>query len=170
MSKNNVVRGKLPYKDDEGKKKDKKKLKKEAFEKEKKKIKKQSLCNHLDCDKNKTHFKPTTLGEGDDAIRCLKCKICGGLLINDPVLMSKKSVKMSERIMYTVYARFRNAYNPTGELERQIISAIAMNKKVVRAIDRLQSESVVSSKKRKNKDGGNKKKNKNKVKNFRQQY
>lgn len=164
-----VVRGKFKFHDKEKDKKKKKKKgpnlekTKKIFLKDDKKLRKRCECNHLDCDKNRTHLKAVKVGENGATVNYNKCKICGGMLVNDPLLMSEGSIKTAVDILYTVFSRFRLTFNTTPQIDKAITTTLFMNE---RALTLSRKMSMDIDKAKKNNKKNKKKKNKKNKKRY----
>lgn len=161
--KKSIVHGKFTFT------KKKKKNKKSDYEinlkkmkKEKKRFEKQSICNHLDRKDDEPKFKKITVTEGDSELKYNKCKICGALLLRDPLLLSDASIETSANVVYTTLSAIHSKYNLDSNIEKNIINA----KRVMLQLPTLASKLNNNDKKNKHKKDKNKKKKKKNNKTF----
>lgn len=125
------------------------------LKKQDKQLKMQCNCNHLDSKKNKPHFKISK----DGSTRT--CKICGGVLINDPKLITKDSIEGAVTYIYTILSLTRNKLNIDEETDKQITKTLLMVSRAPELLELIKGQSM-GKKKKKNKNGKNKNGKKNK--------
>lgn len=163
-SKTPIIRGRFKYKKDgdgkKSKKKNNRKIIEKAFKKEDKKLKKMCECNHLDSEKNKTHFKYIVEGEGADKVEYRVCKICNAKMLSDPRMYINDLPQAIMTIMSSA-AIIRNKFPLTEKFYNDITNALYVVNRFPKFFEKLKNADIEDSKK-KNKKGKKKKKNKNK--------
>lgn len=158
----NVVRGKFAYDEKKNKKKKNKKKNniektKKVFLKEDKKLRKRCECNHIDCKHNKMHLKTVEIGEPGATVKYKKCKICGGMMINDSTLMNESTIKTSVEVLYSLFSIIRTRFNISPSIDKAISTTLFMNERALTLAGKL---TAADMKNKKNKKKKNKKKNK----------
>lgn len=151
-----IKKGKYPYVDSKKqskkqKKKEQEKLQRKMLEKQDKALKKQCNCNHIDCDKGKSHFKYSKDG------LTKTCKICGGVIINDPNLLTKPAVENASQVVYSVLSYARANLRIDEKTDNNITKALLITSRLPELLDLVMDTG--KSKKEKKKDKKKKKNN-----------
>jgi transcription elongation factor Elf1 len=142
------------------KKKKKKETDKDILRKRKKRkqkeLEKKAVCNHIAKNDGRTHLEPV---EGKEGV--MRCKICGAEIINDEKMMTPDMIEMSELILYSVFAYYKNRTKLSPESVQKISNAIRVNAMAIEMYETLKQRSN-TNKKINNKRKGKKNKKKGK--------